>query len=391
MTSSGQPSEALKLAAEVLEAEDDLALFEYFMEQGWGDGLPVIAPTEERVRRMFDFIDWSPEDSLGIFPPAGNNVTIEKLAINAVAAGCKPEYMPAIIAGTQAILEPKFNLNGVQATGNACTPLFIFAGPLVKQLGLNYSFNLFGPGNRANATIGRALSLIRVTLGGAIPGVVDKATHGHPGKYTYCIAENPDENPFEPHQVTMGQAADTTVVTAIAAEGPTRVAAKGTYGPRALLRTFADTMASLGTNKLYWLKGEYPVIFGSTHAEILNSHGFSKHDIQMFLFEKARRSNREMRGPYGGSGLDRRDSYPKWIDPDDLDQMIPVVMRPDDIVVIVAGGYTTSGAIISTWGAAEGVTKVVGDKQGDPIHRLDRRRGTPDAGAETQPAATDSV
>lgn len=355
------------LTSEVLQAEDETEVFELFMQRGWGDGLPVIPPTAARVERMFEHIDWEPEDSLGVMPPRDGEVTIEKLAINAVAAGCKPEYMPAIIAGVQAILEPRFNLSGVQATGNPCTPLYVIAGPLVRDLGMNWSFNCFGPGNRANATIGRALNLIRLSLGGAVPGTVDKATHGHPGKYTYCVAEHPDENPWEPHQVTMGYDASTTVVTAIAGESLNRVVDEGEGGPFSILRTFADGMSRLGTNKLYWTRGEFGVVFGPTHAEMLFQGGLSKRDVQQRLFETARRSIREITDVYGTAGVFPKRLYPSWVNVDDPDQLVPVVGRPEDVMVWVMGGYTISGAVVPTWGAADGVTKPITDKRGEPL------------------------
>lgn len=359
-------------SSERLEAEDELAVFELFVERNWSDGLPVIVPTPERVERMFDCIDWQPDQSLGTMPPRDGAVTIEKLAINAVAAGCKPEYMPALIAATQAILEAQFNLSGVQTTGNPCTPLYVFSGPLIRDLELNYSFNVFGSGNRANATIGRAMNLIRITLGGAISGEVDKATHGHPGKYTYCFAEHPDESPWEPHHVTMGYDPEATTVTVIAGEGPTRVVDEGEGGPRAILRTFADGMSRLGTNKLYWPKGEFGVLFGPTHAEMLATRGFSKWDVQMSLFENARRTIRDIKGPYGTAGIYPKRIWPKWIDDEDPDQRVPVVRTPEDILVWVAGGYTISGAVIPTWGAADRAVRPLTNAKGELLRGIER-------------------
>ena len=159
-------------------------------EAGWTDGLPVVPPTKEKVNRFVDKIDCPPDELIGEIPPKGGRATIEKIATNAVMAGCLPEHLPVVIAAIEALLMPRFNLASVQCSTHIATPLVIVNGPIAKELCMNWGINCFGQGNRANATIGRAVKLVLTNLGGALPGDEDRATFGHPGKYTYCIAEN---------------------------------------------------------------------------------------------------------------------------------------------------------------------------------------------------------
>ena len=159
-------------------------------ETGWTDGLPVVPPTPDRVQAFLDVVKRSRLELVGEIPPRGGRATFEKLAANAVMAGCLPEYFPVVIAAIEALLMPRFNLASVQCSTHIATPLVVVNGPIAGELGMNSGGNCFGQGNRANATIGRAVKLALTNLGGALPGDEDRATFGHPGKYTYCIAEN---------------------------------------------------------------------------------------------------------------------------------------------------------------------------------------------------------
>ncbi|MEK7874017.1 MAG: hypothetical protein AAB502_09215, partial [Chloroflexota bacterium] len=166
---------------ESLEAINDA-----FYEKGWTDGLPVVPPTAERIQRMLDYVRRGPSEVVAHLPPTDGEATIEKIAVNAVMAGCRPDYMPVLIAAVEAITEPRFNLNAIQATTNPVAPLTIINGPIRKELNVNCGSNALGQGWRANATIGRAIRLILVNVGGGLPGTVDKATLGMPGKYSFC-------------------------------------------------------------------------------------------------------------------------------------------------------------------------------------------------------------
>ncbi|MDP6180275.1 MAG: UGSC family (seleno)protein, partial [Desulfatiglandales bacterium] len=185
-----------KLSASRIEVSDSVEdFYELVLENRWGDGLPVIPPTEERVMKMFAGLDRKPSDVTGGMPPSNNDVTIEKIAVNAVMAGCLPEYMPILIAAVEAMIEPSFNLHGIQATTSPVAPLVIVNGPIRGKVNLNCGRGCFGPGWRANATIGRAIRFLLINIGGALSGDVDMATYGSPAKYTFCIGEDEENSP----------------------------------------------------------------------------------------------------------------------------------------------------------------------------------------------------
>jgi hypothetical protein len=188
----------IELKSEKVEVPEDIVhINRFFYEKGWTDGLPIIPPTGERVLALLQGTLRSPGKAIGLIPPRWAEANVEKIAINAVMAGCLPEYMPIIIAGLQAMVQARFNLYGVQATTHPCGPLLIINGPIRKKLGINCGYSIFGPGTRANATIGRAIRLVLLNIGGASPGQVDKATHGQPGKFTDVIGESEEKSPWE--------------------------------------------------------------------------------------------------------------------------------------------------------------------------------------------------
>ena len=182
----------------------ELDAIEYYFEQGVTDGLPVVPPTEERMRTMLAATSRTADEVVALVPPNFGEASVEKIAVNAVMAGCKPTFLPVVIAGVQAMCDERANLHGVQGTTHTATPLFIVNGPIRQQLDINCAAGVFGSGWRANATIGRALRLIMINIGGAHPGEIDKSTMGHPGKYTYCIGEYEEQNPWDPLHVEHG-------------------------------------------------------------------------------------------------------------------------------------------------------------------------------------------
>ncbi len=325
-----------------------------FYENGWTDGLPIIPPTENNVSQMIGEVKRDKDEVIATIPPKMGRATVDKIAINAVIAGCIPSYLPVIIAAVEAVADPRYGLIGRLTTTHAGAPLIIVNGPLVKRLLINYGSNTFGPGWRANATIGRALRLILINIGGAIPGEIDCATHGHPGKYTYCIAEDEDSNPWEPLHVEKGYSKDTSTVTVLNSEAPHSINdAKSTDG-YSFLTTCASTMAALGGNNLYG-HGEPMLILGPEHARLLANEGWSKYDIKNFIWEKARQ-------PVGmilNRGMERY-KFPKWINLTDEKQMSPIAIKPDDIIIIVAGGTGTKSMCILTAGRQSlSVTKAI--------------------------------
>ena len=213
-------SDDAKRGAVLFEAPGDFdAINRLYRERRWSDGLPVVPPTRERVARMLAHTKRARDEIVADIAPGYGAATVEHIAVNAVLAGCDPEYLPVVIAAVEAVAAPEFNLQGIQATTNPVAIWIIINGPVVQRLQVNAAFNCLGEGAWANATIGRALRLILRNIGGALPGEMDRATHGQPGKYTFCCAENEAANPWAPLHVERGFAAECSTVTAVGAEG----------------------------------------------------------------------------------------------------------------------------------------------------------------------------
>ena len=332
---------------------------ELMYETGWADGLPVVPPTRERVQQFTDYLlPRSPDELIAEVPPLGGRATIERVAVNAVMAGCLPEYMPVVTAAIQAMMDDRFNLRGVQCSTGIHSPLVIVNGPMAKKLDVNSGYNCFGQGWRANATIGRAVKLILVNLGGAIPGQINKSTFGHPGSYTYCIAEAEEANPWEPFHVESGFAPADSTAAVFPAEAPHNIMYHA-GSPRDLLTVLADSMCTLGNVQMY-VMGSTLVVFGPEHARILADGGWSKRDIRSFLFEHARKPVALLRrgGPPQGDSH-RGFLWPKFVDPSDDAQLVPVVRRPEDIHILVAGGAGgPHSAYIPGWGSRLVIKKI---------------------------------
>ncbi len=346
----------IEMAEERINLKDSVeGINDTFYKNGWTDGLPIIPPTENNVSKMINEVKGNSHDVIAVIPPKKGRATVEKIAINSVMAGCLPEYLPVVIAAVEAIADPRYALFGRQTTTHAGAPLIIVNGPVVKKLLINYGSNVFGSGWRANASIGRALRLILVNIGGAIPGEIDSATHGHPGKYSYCIAENEDASPWEPLHVERGFSKDASTVTVLNAEAPHSINdAKSTNG-HALLTTCASTMATLGGNNVYG-QGEPALVLGPEHAKLLAKGGWSKSDVKSFIFEKARQ-------PVGmilNRGMEYGKKMPKWVDPTSEREMVTIAYKPDDIIILVAGGTGAKSMCVLTAGRQSlSVTKVI--------------------------------
>ena len=225
---------------------DALEAIERCYELGWGDGLPLVPPTQGRVAQFLEAAGKASGEVVGEIPERRREITAGKVAANAVMAGCLPEYMPVVLAATEAMLAPAFNLVGPSSSMGGSAVLVIVNGPVAQKIGVNSRNNLFGPGNRANATIGRAIRLILMNACAAIPGLFDRSVIGHPGKYTYCIAEAESETHWNPLHVERGFKTGQSTVTVFASESPRQVRSVG--HPDAILHAIADTASSLGTN-----------------------------------------------------------------------------------------------------------------------------------------------
>ncbi len=229
------------------EGED---AFEAMFERGWSDGLPVVPPTQERVLRMLAGTIRDPQELLGLCPPNLAPLTVEKVAINAVMAGCKPEYLPVVLAAVEAVLDPAFTMHGVLATTMFVGPVLVVNGPVRRQIGMNAKGNALGQGNRANATIGRAVQLIVRNVGGGRPQEVDRATLGNPGKYTYCFAEDEEGSSWLPLSVERGVAPGVSAVTVFAGFGLQGVVDQKSRDPESLSRSMAESLKAIHNVKL---------------------------------------------------------------------------------------------------------------------------------------------
>jgi hypothetical protein len=282
-TDTAPSAEQLEIAID----GDESDVLERFHAWGFTDGLPVVIPTRERVDRMCAGAKHYPLESLGNLAPRNGAATIQKIAINAVMAGCLPEHMPVLEAAVAAMLLPDFNLIGMQTTTHPCGLLAIVQGPVVEKLQMNAGHGCMGPGNRANSSIGRALRLILQNIGGALVGTTDKATQGSPAKAGFCFAENEVDSPWPPLRTTLGFGRDDSCVTVAAAEGPHNVNDHGSSDGESVLNSIAQTMATVGNNNLY-VGGDHFVVFGPEHAQAVAQSGFSREDVQRYLYEHAR-------------------------------------------------------------------------------------------------------
>jgi len=270
---------------EIDEIEDPI---EVCYENGWTDGLPVVPPTPDRVERMLNGTDRDRDELIAAVPPKWGRATVEKVAINAVMAGCKPAYLPLILTAVKAMTSEQFNLHGVQVTTSHVGPMLIVNGPIRKQLEINDGFNLFGQGYRANATIGRALRLICTNIGGALPGELDRAAFGHAGKYTCCIAEKEEASPWEAMHVDRGFQADDSTITVFAAAGPQTVNDHGSNTAEGILNTISENIAAPGNSS-----GETLLVIGVEHAKTISEDGFSKADIRRYIADTTQRYSQE--------------------------------------------------------------------------------------------------
>jgi hypothetical protein len=257
---------------ELAEREDEQ---EAMFARGWSDGLPLVPPTPERVLAMLEGTTRAPEEVVAVVPPDLAPCSVEKVAINAVMAGCKPEYLPVVLAAVEAACTDAFNAHGVLATTMGVGPVIVVNGPIRRAIGMNSGINVLGPGNRANASIGRALQLVIRNVGGGRPGEVDRATYGNPGKLGFCFAEDEAGSPWEPLAQERGVPAGRSAVTVFAGEGPRVVADQLSREPRSLARSLAANLRTIGHVKS---AGGFDamVVVGPEHARVFREAGWSK-------------------------------------------------------------------------------------------------------------------
>ena len=338
----------MPVAPDALRAGDPADLIEYYCAQGWTDGLPVVPPTPASVAAMVAALGGDPDRLEARVPPRWGNLTREVLAVNLVLAGCRPEYAPVARAALLALASGPFNLHGVQATTHMAAPLVVVNGPVRRAIGLNAGANVFGSGFRANATIGRAVRLVLLNVGGAWPGGLDKSTLGHPGKYTFCIAENEEASPWAPYHVEQGYRPDNSTVFCIAAEGPHSVTNHVANDPRGILDSIASAMSTIAHNNAV-SSGSCAVVIGPEHAAAIAAQQWTRQDVRRYLWSAAGVSWDDV--TFGGRyGKIYNRNLPRWYRRAP-GARIPIVPSPDDVHLFVAGGEAGRfSAFLPGWG-----------------------------------------
>ena len=266
---------------ELAALEDEM---EALFDRGWTDGLPVVPPTPVRVLRMLEGTDRAPDDIVTIVPPDLVECSVEKIAVNAVMAGCRPEYLPVVLAAVEAACTDEFNMHGLLATTYFSGPVVMVNGPITTAIGMNSGVNALGQGNRANATIGRALQLTIRNVGGGRPGGIDRATLGNPGKYTFCFAEDEAGSPWVPMSVERGFAVDQSTVTLFAGEGPRGIVDQLSRDPESLSRSLAAGLRSVAHPKLA-LAFDAVLVVSPEHARVFREAGWDRARLRQELDE----------------------------------------------------------------------------------------------------------
>lgn len=321
------------------EAEDPA---EAMYDRGWSDGLPVIAPTPLRVARMLGGTDRPANEVIGLIPPNLVECTVEKVAINAVMAGCRPEYLPVVIAALEAALEPLFSMHGLLCTTWFSGPAIIVNGPVARRIGLNAKGNCFGQGTRANSTIGRALQLVIRNVGGGRPGEIDRSVFGHPGKVGFCFAEDESDRDWMPLNVARGFTPGSSTVTLFHADGVHGVRAHRARDALSLARSMALTLASVCHPKLYQWSGAILAV-SPDHYAVFQREGWGRAEVESALIEALRRPGRELIEGAGGIA--------EGIDPSRADELVDKFHDGTLLVVRAGGTGSLLSAVIGGWAA----------------------------------------
>jgi hypothetical protein len=322
---------------EIAALEDEM---EAMFDRGWTDGLPVVPPTEARVLRMLDGTTRDPQDIVAVVPPDLVECTVEKVAINAVMAGCKPEYLPVVIAAIEAACTDTFNMHGLLATTMPVGPVLIVNGPVRQRIGMNSGINALGQGNRANTSIGRALQLVIRNVGGGRPGGVDRATQGNPGKLSFCFPEDEEGSPWEPLHVERGFAAEASTVTLFPGEGPRGVVDQLSREPESLARSMAACLRTVQHPKL-------PMVFDAIlvvspeHSRVFREAGWTKQQLRDRLRELTTLDGADIVRGAGGIA----EGAPEWL----KDAQLPKFRDEGIVIVHAGGGAGLFSTIIAGW------------------------------------------
>lgn len=336
------------------ESNDPAELIEAYYARGWTDGLPVTPPTEKSVAAMLAAAGLHADQVLGTIPQRSTVVVARKVAINAVMAGCRPEYLPVVVAAIQGLCHPDFSFHGPASSTGGSAMVLIVNGPIAGRLGVNSGNNAFGQGTRANATIGRAVRLVMMNMMNARPGQLDRATLGNPGKYSFCFAENEAEHPWAPLHVERGFRPEQSTVTVYASNSLYQVYNQLAGTPEPLLLCFADALANLGVSNVRGFSQSL-IVFAGEHSEVLRKNGWTRRDVTRFLVEHTRRTVADYK---------RAARLPGALTPADEATWRHVFEDPADLLVVCAGGRAGSwSACLPGWGKkwTSAVTTAIGE------------------------------
>lgn len=341
--------------AKLIEVPSDVEGFnKLFMQRRWGDGLLLAPPTKEAVERMLRHTHRAPDEVVATIAPGMGAATVEYIAIAGVMAGCHPEYLPVLIAAAEAVGTPKFHLQAIQSTTNPSAVWLLVNGPIAQWLEVNSGAGCLGPGTWANATLGRALRLMLMNIGGALPGEMDKATQGQSAKYTMCCAENEAANPWQPLHVERGFAPDANTVTV--------VGALGTWNMNMTARNAEEVLAMLGDTMQYPASSDYMyggapfVILSPQHAQLFHKAGWSKAEVKRRLWEASKiRAGRSKGSEFERMANGRRAELGEITQ----DTMVPISVEPDDINIVVAGGPGSHSVFVPVSAHTRSVTKEI--------------------------------
>ncbi len=361
----GRWAEALELPA------DAEAFHREGIARGWSDGLPLIPPTEERVDSMLRYCDLAPLDVLAVIAPGQGEATVQAVAVNAVMAGCEPRHFPIVVAAVRGLANPAFNIDSVNATTHPCAIFVLVNGPVGPEVGIHSGSGCFGPTFPANAAIGRAVRLVLLNVGRAVPGRGDRATQGTPAKFALCIAEREDASPWPPFHTTRGLRPEQSAVTICACEGPHNIQDHGSNTAEGILRTVAGAMGQAGSNNI-WSQGEPFLALGPEHAATIAAEGWSREAVQEYLWTNARFPARKLSEEFREMVATHDPDTPLVIDED---SELAIAEAPEYIHVIVAGGPGKHSSWLPTFGAhQEPVTVPLTTSDGRPLRSVEQLR-----------------
>jgi hypothetical protein len=326
---------------ELAALEDE---FEAMWDRGWSDGLPLVPPSEKRVLAMLGGTTRGPEEIVAVVPPDLVPCTVEKVAVNAVMAGCKPEYLPVVLAAVEAACTDEFNMHGLLATTMPTGPVVIVNGPIRRAIGMNSGKNCFGQGNRANSSIGRALQLVVRNVGGGRPGEVDRATFGNPGKLGFCFAEDEEGSPWQPLSVDLGAERGVNTVTLFPGEGPRSVVDQISRDPESLARSLAVNLRTVHHPKLI-IAFDAVLAIGPEHARVFAEAGWDKAQLAGRLHELLQIPGKELIRGAGGIA----EGMPEQL----KDATLPKFKPGGILIVHCGGGAGLFSSIIGGWVSSE--------------------------------------